>query len=74
MPGGGGNDLKFWEPDWGGKKFGMPERGPIIPGGIIEPWPGKPLSPGGILPMFSPGGTCIPGGIPIGGIGELGCP
>jgi len=47
-------------------------RGPIIPG-IIDPWPGKPFSPGGIF-ILSPGGPCIPGGGPIGGIGDDGCP
>ena len=47
-------------------------RGPIIPG-IIDPWPGKPFSPGGIF-IPSPGGPCIPGGGPIGGIGDDGCP
>lgn len=73
MPGGGGNDLKFCAPDGGGKNGGIFERGPIMPG-IIEPWLGNPFRPGGMLPMFNPGGPCMPGGSPMGGIGELGCP
>lgn len=70
MPG-GGNPRKLCGVGWG--KNGMLGRGPIIPG-IMDAWLAKPFSPGGILAIPSPGGPGMPGGGPMGGIGDDGWP